>query len=56
MMSKINFGIINLGGFEVDNNYQDTETYISVKWVDGESHRYQSKKVTWGDILNYQRW
>ena len=32
MMSKINFGC-NLGSLEVDNNYQDTETYKSVKWV-----------------------
>ena len=48
---KDKFWHCNLGSLEVDNNYQDTETYKSVKWV-MENHTGKLKKVTWGDILN----
>ena len=47
---KDKFWHCNLGSLEVDNNYQDTETYKSVKWV-MENHTGKLKKVTWGDIL-----
>ena len=30
---KDKFWHCNLGSLEVDNNYQDTETYKSVKWL-----------------------
>ena len=42
---KDKFWHCNLGSLEVDNNYQDTETYKSVKWV-MENHTGKLKKVT----------
>ena len=47
---KDKFWHCNLGSLEVDNNYQDTETYKLIKWV-MENHTGKLKKVTWGDIL-----
>ena len=42
---------LHLGSFNVDEPYEDKETYKSLKWVI-ENQNLKLKKVTWGDIVD----
>ena len=48
---KEKFFFCNLGSINVNEDYQESETYKSVKWV-MENHTGKLKKVTWGDIVS----